>query len=444
MRVQDPREHPPKTMVSQVRYHPRQGREHGQEHGCGRAEVQPQRASRRSNGRGTGTRERDPNPQSRWRQVKSTNHNYDNQPRQRLNRTSNVSRLEQNMANMRYTSLGSTGVDASVLALGAMTFGSKDAWKLGGLGQDIVDKMVSRAIDAGINFFDTADVYDEGESEKTLGKALQSYRDKVLIATKVRGKSGPGINEIGLSRHHIQQAVRQSLERLGTRWVDLYQFHSWDAHVPLDESIEAMQDLIQEGLVNYPGVSNFTAWQMATVQARAEERGFSRYETAQMNYSLLNRDVEHEILPFLRYSKMRLLVWSPLHGGVLSGKYSKDSKPPGTRAGNRGLFFPFFDEKTGFDIVDRVKQVGKEQDATPAQVALSWLLSKGHIVLVGAKTMEQFEENLGALDVNLSSDQIGKLDELTRHRVQYPNWMIERQSSGRTFPASEPPWTRKN
>jgi aryl-alcohol dehydrogenase-like predicted oxidoreductase len=304
--------------------------------------------------------------------------------------------------------------------------------------------MVSRAIDAGINLFDTADVYDEGESEKTLGKALQPYRDKVLIATKVRGKSGPGINEIGLSRHHIRQAVRQSLERLGTRWVDLYQFHSWDAHVPIDESIEAMQDLVEEGLVNYPGVSNFTAWQIATVQARAEERGFSRYETAQMNYSLLNRDVEHEILPLLNYSKMSLLVWSPLHGGVLSGKYSKDSKPPGTRAGNRGLFFPFFDEKTGFDIVDRVKQVGKEQDATPAQVALSWLLSKGHIVLVGAKTMGQFEENLGALDVNLSSDQIGKLDELTRHRVQYPNWMIERQSSGRTFPASEPAWTRKN
>ena len=348
------------------------------------------------------------------------------------------------MANMRYTSLGSTGVDASVLALGAMTFGSKDAWKLGGLGQDSVDKMVSRAIDAGINFFDTADVYDEGESEKTLGKALRPYRDKVLIATKVRAKSGPGINEIGLSRHHIRQAIRQSLERLDTNWVDLYQFHSWDAHVRLDESIETMQDLVEEGLVNYPGVSNFTAWQMATVQARAEERGFSRYETAQMNYSLLNRDVEHEILPFLNYSKMSLLVWSPLHGGVLSGKYSKDSKPPGTRAGNRGLFFPFFDEKTGFDIVDRVKQVGKEQDATPAQVALSWLLSRGHIVLVGAKTMEQFEENLGALDVNLSSDQIGKLDEFTRHRVQYPNWMIERQSSGRTFPVSEPPWNRKN
>src|SRR5713101_5797872 len=207
------------------------------------------------------------------------------------------------MAEMKYTPLGNTGVDASVLALGAMTFGTRDAWKLGGLGQDAVDKMVSRAIDAGINFFDTADVYDEGKTEKTCGKALQTYRDKILIATNVRGKSGTGVNEIGLSRHHIRQAIRQSLARLGTSWVDLYQFHSWDAHVPIDESIEALQDLVEDGLVNYPGVSNFTAWQMATVQARAEERGFSRYETAQMNYSLLNRDVEHEILPFLRYSK---------------------------------------------------------------------------------------------------------------------------------------------
>jgi len=348
------------------------------------------------------------------------------------------------MADMKYTPLGSTGVDVSVLALGAMTFGEKDTWKLGGLDQGTVNKMVSRAIDAGINFFDTADVYDEGESEKILGKALQPYRDKILVATKVRGKSGSGINEIGLSRHHIRQAIRQSLTRLGTSWVDLYQFHSWDAHVPIDESIETMEDLVEEGLVNYPGVSNFAAWQTATVQARAQERGFSRYETAQMNYGLLNRDIEHEILPFLNYSKMSLLVWSPLHGGVLSGKYSKETKPPGTRAGNRGLFFPFFDEQTGFDIVERVKQVGKEQDATPAQVALSWLLSKGHIVLVGAKNMEQFEENLGAIDVNLSNDQIGKLDELTRLRVQYPNWMIERQSSGRTFPASDPAWNRKS
>jgi len=202
-----------------------------------------------------------------------------------------------------------------------------------------------------------------------------------------------------------------------------------------------MQDLVEEGLVNYPGVSNFTAWQMATVQARCEERGYSRYETAQMNYSLLNRDIEHEVLPFMKYSQMSLMVWSPLHGGVLSGKYSRDSKPPGTRAGNRGLFFPFFDETTGFNVVEKVKAIAKEQGATPAQVAISWLASKGHIVLLGARTLQQFDENLGSLDVHLTAEQLGELDEMTKHRVQYPNWMIQRQSAGREFEIIPPSWT---
>ncbi|HZY94615.1 MAG TPA: aldo/keto reductase [Candidatus Bathyarchaeia archaeon] len=340
---------------------------------------------------------------------------------------------------MKYVPIGRTGVHASLLALGAMTFGEKDSWKLGGLNQDTVDKMVHLAIDAGINLFDTADVYDEGESEKTLGKALKPYRDQVLIATKVRGRSGTGVNEIGLSRHHIQISIRKSLERLQTSWVDIYQFHSWDAHVPVDESIEAMQDLVEQGLVNYPGVSNFAAWQMAMVQARAEERGYSRYEVAQMNYSLLNRDIEHEVLPFMAFSKMTLLVWSPLHGGMLSGKYSKDTKPAaGTRAGNRGLFFPFFDETTGFTVVEKVRQVAEDVGATPAQVALAWLLAKNHIVLLGAKTIEQFKENLGALDVQLTREHLESLDVATKPRAMYPNWMIERQGAGRTFPIVQP------
>jgi len=345
---------------------------------------------------------------------------------------------------MKYTSLGNTGAHVSLLALGAMTFGEKNTWKIGGLTQDSVDRMVSRAVDAGINLFDTADVYDEGESEKALGRALKAYRDQVLIATKVRGKSGPGVNDVGLSRSHVRLSIRKSLERLNTKWVDLYQFHSWDAQVPLDESIEAMQDLVEEGVVNYVGVSNFTAWQMATIQARCEERGYSRYETAQMNYSLLNRDIEHEILPFMRFSKMSLMVWSPLHGGALTGKYARGSTPPGgTRMGNRGLFFPFFDETTGFDVVESVKRVAREQDATPAQVAISWLASQGHIVLLGARTMDQFEENLGALDVHLTQSQMGEIDGLTKPRAMYPSWMIERQAAGRTFQTSEAPWTRE-
>ncbi len=348
------------------------------------------------------------------------------------------------MGTMKYTPIGRTGVYASVLALGAMTFGEKNTWKLGGLDQITVDKMVKHAIDVGVNLFDTADVYDEGESEKTLGKALKPYRDQVLVATKVRARTGPGINEVGLSRHHIQISIRNSLERLGTKWVDIYQFHSWDSHVPLDESLETMQGLVDQGLVTYPGVSNFTAWQMATLQATCQERGYSRYETAQMNYSLLNRDIEHEILPFMKYGQMSLLVWSPLHGGILSGKYSKDEKPPpGTRAGNRGLYFPFFDEKTGFDTVAKVREIAKEQDATPAQIAIAWLASKGHIVLLGARTLEQFNENLGALDVQLTQDQLGQLDEITKPKAMYPNWMIERQSAGRNFDITRPAWAEQ-
>lgn len=343
------------------------------------------------------------------------------------------------MGKMKYTPVGKTGVHASILSLGAMTFGEKNTWKLGGLDQITVDKMVKHAIDAGVNLFDTADVYDEGESEKTLGKALKPYRNQVLVATKVRGKMGPGMNEVGLSRHHIRTAIRKSLERLDTNWVDIYQFHSWDAHVPLDESLEAMQDLVEEGRVNYPGISNFTAWQIATLQARCEERGYSRYETAQMNYSLLNRDIEHEVLPFMKYSQMSLLVWSPLHGGILSGKYSRDAKPPaGTRAGNRGIYFPFFDETTGFDIVEKVKAIAKEQEATSAQVAIAWLISKGHIVLLGAKTLEQFDENLRSLDVHLTPKQLEQLDEITKPKVIYPNWMIQRQSVGRDFDIIQP------
>ncbi|HMF30863.1 MAG TPA: aldo/keto reductase [Candidatus Lokiarchaeia archaeon] len=340
---------------------------------------------------------------------------------------------------MKYTPVGRTGVHASVLALGAMTFGEKNVWNLGGLNQDIVTQMVARAIDAGINFFDTADVYDQGDSEQKLGAALQPYRDQVLLATKVRGRLGQGINEEGLSRHHIRIAIRNSLARLGTQWVDFYQFHGWDPHVPIDEALEAMQDLVEQGLVNYPGLSNFSAWQMATVQARCEERGYARYETAQMNYSLLNRDIEHEILPFLQFSRMTLLVWSPLHGGMLSGKYTQgEQAPAGSRMGDRGFYFPPFDEDTGFGVIDEVKRIAAEQGATPAQVALAWLLTKNQIILIGARSLEQFEENLGALDVQLTAEQLAHLDEITKPKVEYPQWMIERQGAGRTFPIVEP------
>lgn len=344
------------------------------------------------------------------------------------------------MASMRYIKVGSTGAYSSVLAFGAMTFGTKNTMQLAGVNQELANKMVKECIDAGINFFDTADVYDEGGSETLLGNALKDYREQVLLATKVRGKMGPGINSVGLSKHHIEISIKKSLERLKTDWVDFYQFHSWDAHVPLSESIEAMQRLVDQGKVLYPGVSNFSAWQMAYLQAQCEAKGYSRYHTAQMNYSLLNRDIEHEVYPFLSYSNMTLLVWSPLHGGILSGKYDKDSQPkPGTRMASRGGVwgkdnFPPFDFEKGFSVVEKVKEIAKEQDATPAQVSLSWLLSRKNIIILGAKTIEQLKENIAALDVNLTKQQLEELDSITKPKTMYPNWMIERQASrGREF-----------
>ncbi len=344
------------------------------------------------------------------------------------------------MASMKYIKVGSTGVYSSVLAFGAMTFGTKNTMQLAGVNQELANKMVKECIDAGINFFDTADVYDEGGSETLLGNALKDYREQVLLATKVRGKMGPGINSVGLSKHHIEISIRKSLERLKTDWVDFYQFHGWDEHVPLKESIEAMQRLVNQGKVLYPGVSNFSAWQMAYLQAQCKAKGYSHYQTAQMNYSLLNRDIEHEIYPFLGYSGMTLLVWSPLHGGILAGKYDKDSQPkPGTRMANRGGEwgkdnFPPFDFEKGFSIVEKVKEIAKEQGATPAQVSLSWLLSKKSIIILGAKTIDQLKENIASLDVNLTKQQLEELDSITKPKTMYPNWMIERQASrGREF-----------
>ena len=343
------------------------------------------------------------------------------------------------MVVMRYRKIGKTGVYASVLAFGAMTFGEKNIMKLAGINQELANKMVKECIDAGINFFDTADMYDNGGSEMLLGNAIHDYRDQILLATKVRSRVDQGINSVGLSKHHIEIGIRKSLERLRTDRVDFYQFHGWDGDVPLQESMGAMQRLVDQGKVIYPGVSNFSAWQMAYLQGQCEALGYSRYHTAQMNYSLLNRDIEHEVYPFLNYNDMTLLVWSPLQGGILSGKYTKESQPkPGTRMGDRGTWgkgaFPPFDFEAGFTVVDKVTEIAGEQGATPSQVSLAWLLSKKNIVLLGAKTMEQLRENIASLDVNLTKLQLDELNEMTKPKVMYPGWMVDRQGhSGREF-----------
>jgi aryl-alcohol dehydrogenase-like predicted oxidoreductase len=341
---------------------------------------------------------------------------------------------------MKYVHIGKTGVYGSVLGLGTMTFGENNVQNRGGVGQELANLIVKKAIDLGVNFFDTSDIYDEGSSEEVLGKAMKDYRDKVLIATKVRGRSGTGVNETGLSRHHINAEIRNSLRRLGTGWVDFYQFHGWDNVAHLEGSVETMQSLVDQGLVNYPGVSNFYAWQMAKAQTICEERNYARFETAQVNYSLLNRDIEHEILPFTRQNDLTILAWSPLHGGVLTGKYGDLTNPsPGTRMRDfafpvRGGYFPPFELEKGRKILEVVKRVSEEQGATMGQVSLSWLIERRVIVLVGARTMDQFDNNMGALDVVLTKGQKQQLDDVSRVEKQYPQWMVERQNSDRKFP----------
>jgi aryl-alcohol dehydrogenase-like predicted oxidoreductase len=339
------------------------------------------------------------------------------------------------MSEMKYIPLGRTGAYSSVIGLGAMTFGEQNTWKLGGLGLDEASRLVKKAIDFGINIFDTADVYDQGRSEVLLGKALKDNREQVMIATKVRGRTGKGANETGLSRHHMNMAIKKSLERLGTTWTDIYQFHSWDKHTPLEESIDAMQGLVDSGLVNYPGISNFSAWQMAKAQTICEERGYARYQTAQMNYSLLNRDIEHEIVSFTKQSGMTILSWSPLHGGVLTGKYSSLTEPPeGTRMGSRGFFFPPFDPERATKVLEMVKRVAEEQGATMAQISIAWLIGKRALVLIGVRTEKQLEDNMGSLDVNLTAKQTEELDKVSSPGVMYPQWMIDRRLGDRDFP----------
>ncbi|MEM0097218.1 MAG: aldo/keto reductase [Conexivisphaerales archaeon] len=330
---------------------------------------------------------------------------------------------------MKYVRLGNTGTLVSVIALGTMTFGERNSWKLGGVPVEEASKMVNRAYDAGVNLFDTADVYDGGRAEEILGESVKPFRDEVILATKVRGKTGTGINDQGLSRYHITRAIKESLRRLDTDRVDLYQFHGWDSITPIEESIDVMQDMIDEGLVIYPGISNFSAWQMAITQSLALNKGYSRYVSAQMNYSLLNRDIEHEVLPFLSYAEMSLLVWSPLQGGLLSGKYTDLNSPPkGTRLGDTGRVFPYFEKDQYPAILEKINTISAEQGVTAAQISLAWLINRGSIVLIGARTLEQLEDNLNAVNVKLTPEQVKELEEVSAQREMYPNWMIKNQN----------------
>jgi aryl-alcohol dehydrogenase-like predicted oxidoreductase len=323
---------------------------------------------------------------------------------------------------MKYRTLANTGVYVSELCLGAMTFGSQ--WEMiGALGQRDADALVDRSLDMGINFFDTADVYSTGESEEILGRSLKGKRQDVVIATKVRGRMGPGANQVGLSRLHIIQAAEESLKRLGTDYIDLYQIHRSDPETDIEETLTALTDLVRAGKVRYIGCSNMEAWELMQALAISERRGLESFKCTQSYYSLVGRELEQQTIPLIQNQGLGLLVWSPLAGGFLSGKFTREGGPNGAR---RASFdFPPINQEQGFDIVDQMRPIAEAHGASVAQVALAWLLQKQFVtsVIIGARRMDQLEDNLGSVDVTLSDEEVARLDEVSKIPLTYPAWM---------------------
>ena len=336
---------------------------------------------------------------------------------------------------MRSNKLGRTGLLVSELCLGTMTFGGGEGmWqKIGALQQQEAGRLVGRAIDAGINFFDTADVYAEGLSEQITGQALRDLkvpRSQVVVATKAFGQMGPGLNERGNSRAHLIDAVKASLKRLQMDHIDLYQIHGFDPITPVEETVRALDVLVQHGHVRYVGVSNWAAWQIIKALGIAEREGLARFESLQAYYTLAGRDLEREIVPMLRSEHVGLLVWSPLAGGLLSGKYTREDDKPAD--GRRTQFdFPPVDRARAFDCIDAMRPIAEAHGASVAQVALAWLLHRRVVssVIVGAKKIEQLDDNIKATELMLSEAELDTLDQVSALPREYPGWMFETQGA---------------
>jgi len=335
---------------------------------------------------------------------------------------------------MRYSAFGRTGLFVSELCFGAMTFGGKSGiWeKIGNTAQQEADRLIGLALDAGINFFDTADVYSEGDSERILGKALGSRRKDIVLASKVRVRTGPGPNNVGLSRVHIMASVDESLRRLGTDWLDLYQIHGYDSVTPLDETLRALDDLVRSGKVRSIGCSNLAAWQIAKANGLAAMHGWSRFESLQAYYTVAGRDLERELVPVLADQQMGLMVWSPLAGGLLSGKYTREQEGP---AGSRRTAFDFppVDRERAFACIDVMRMIGEANGVRVARVALAWLLAQKHVttIIIGAKDEQQLRDNIEATAFKLAPEDLGALEKVSALPPEYPGWMIARQAAGR-------------
>lgn len=329
---------------------------------------------------------------------------------------------------MKYNRLGNSGLFVSELAFGAMTFGTMEGLadlNLGGLDQQQASALVARAFEAGVNLFDTADFY--GDSEGYLGQALRDLggkREDYLIATKVFGPMGRGPNDAGASRGHIMDAVKNSLKRLGTDHIDLYQIHAFDPATPIEETLRALDDLVRQGHVRYVGISNWSAWQIAKALGIAERLGLTRPSALQAYYSVVGRDLEREITPLLESEGVGLLVFSPLAGGFLSGKQARGAEvPEGSRV---AVARPHMDYDRGFDTIDALRPIARKHDASVAQVALAWLLHQKVVssILIGAKRMDQLNDNLKAADIVLDNEDLEAIDAVSKLSPEYPGWMM--------------------
>ncbi|WP_242154626.1 aldo/keto reductase [Sphingomonas sp. BAUL-RG-20F-R05-02] len=336
---------------------------------------------------------------------------------------------------MRYAQLGRTGTFVSRFCLGAMTFGGADnpaGNAIGRLAQSETDAIVGQALDAGINFIDTADVYGGGGSETLLGETLKGRRHDVVLATKFSARTGAGVNQVGQSRLHLMDALEQSLTRLQTDHIDLYQIHNFDPLTPIELTLRALDDVVRQGKVRYIGCSNLAAWQLTKALGISERERLASFVSIQSYYSLAGRDVEAELIPAVEDAGIGLLCWSPLAGGLLSGKFDRNGA---TDANSRRakIQFPPVDEAQTFDIIDVLKTIGAKHEGSPAQIGLAWLLSRPAVtsVLVGIKRPEQLTDNLKAFEIVLADDDLARLDEVSRFPARYPGWIQSYNAKGR-------------
>ncbi|MBU6341775.1 MAG: aldo/keto reductase [Bacteroidetes bacterium] len=336
---------------------------------------------------------------------------------------------------MKYNLLGNTGLKVSELCLGTMTFGGKGFWTaIGTLDQSAVDQLVKKSIDGGINFIDTANVYSEGLSEEMTGKAIRNLglnRDDLVIATKVRGKMAEAPNGSGLTRKHILQQIDASLKRLNLDYVDLYQIHGFDALTPLEETLDTLDGLVKSGKVRYIGCSNLASWQIMKAVAYSNYHRLAKFVSLQAYYTLAGRDLEREIIPVLKDQNLGLMVWSPLAGGLLSGKYKRNGENEGGRRVN--FDFPPVNKDRAFDVVEALEPMAKSKGVSVAQLALAWLLHQSAVttVIIGANTTNQLEDNLNATNVTFTPDELAQIDAVSKLPAEYPGWMIERQGADR-------------